>query len=84
VVTVVTLVAALRAVGLVLALGLFILPAITAYLWCERFGSLLLCAAIYGGVAAVLGCYASYHLNLPGVDRAWSPCWVWGSSFRYW
>lgn len=71
VVTVLSLVAALRAVGLVLALGLFILPAVTAYLWCERFGSMLLTASVYGGTAAVLGCYASYHLNLPS-----GPCMI--------
>lgn len=71
VMTVLNLVAALRAVGLVLALGLFILPAVTAYLWCERFGSMLLMAGICGGTGAVLGCYASYHLNLPS-----GPCMV--------
>ena len=62
---VINLVAALQAVGMVLALGLFILPAVTAYLWCERFGAMLLFSAIYGGVAACAGLYVSYHLNLP-------------------
>jgi zinc/manganese transport system permease protein len=62
---VVNLVAALNAVGLVLALGLFILPAATAYLWCERFGSMLLVAALYGGLASCAGLLASWHLNLP-------------------
>jgi len=71
VMTVLCLVAALRAVGLVLALGLFILPAVTAYLWCERFGSMLLVAASYGGIGAMLGCYLSYHLNV-----ASGPCMI--------
>ena len=62
---VINLVAALQAVGMVLALGLFILPAVTAYLWCERFGAMLLFAGIYGGVMASLGLFVSYHLNLP-------------------
>jgi ABC-type Mn2+/Zn2+ transport system permease subunit len=62
---VVNIVAALNAVGLVLALGLFILPAATAYLWCERFGSMLLLAAAYGGLASCAGLLASWHLNLP-------------------
>lgn len=62
---VVNLVAALQAVGMVLALGMFILPAVTAYLWCERFGSMLLLSATYGGVMSCLGLYLSYHLNLP-------------------
>lgn len=59
------IVAALNAVGLVLALGLFILPAATAYLWCERFGSMLLTAASVGGGAASAGLLASWHLDLP-------------------
>lgn len=62
---VLNLVAALQAVGMVLALGMFILPAVTAYLWCERFGSMLLLSALYGGVVACVGLYASYLLNLP-------------------
>lgn len=62
---VINLVAALQAVGMVLALGMFILPAVTAYLWCERFGSMLLLAAGYGGVMSCVGLLASYHLNLP-------------------
>ncbi len=62
---VINLVAALQAVGMVLALGLFILPAVTAYLWCERFGSMLVFSAIYGGLLACAGLFVSYHLNLP-------------------
>ncbi len=62
---VINLVAALQAVGMVLALGLFILPAVTAYLWCERFGALLVTAAAVGGIGAAGGLYASYHFNLP-------------------
>lgn len=62
---VINLVAALQAVGMVLALGLFILPAVTAYLWCERFGAMLVFSGIYGGVFACAGLFVSYHLNLP-------------------
>lgn len=62
---VVNLVAALQAVGMVLALGIFILPAVTAYLWCERFGAMLIFSAVYGGVLSCIGLLASYHLNLP-------------------
>jgi zinc/manganese transport system permease protein len=65
VVVVINLVAALQAVGMVLALGMFILPAVTAYLWCERFGSMLLVAAGYGGVMSCIGLLVSYHANLP-------------------
>ncbi len=62
---VINIVAALNAVGLVLSLGLFILPAATAYLWCERFGAMLLVSAVYGGVGSCLGLLASWHLGLP-------------------
>jgi zinc/manganese transport system permease protein len=62
---VINLVAALQAVGMVLALGLFVLPAVTAYLWCERFGAMLLFAGLYGGVVSCLGLLLSYHFNLP-------------------
>jgi zinc/manganese transport system permease protein len=62
---VLNLIAALQAVGMVLALGLFILPAATAYLWCERFGAMLLVAAIYGGVMSCVGLLLSWHLDLP-------------------
>ncbi len=62
---VVNIVAALNAVGLVLSLGLFILPAATAYLWCERFGTMLVVAALYGGLGSCAGLLASWHLGLP-------------------
>jgi hypothetical protein len=35
--TVLNLVAAMQTMGIVLALGLFLLPAVSAYLWCDRF-----------------------------------------------
>ncbi len=62
--TVLNLVAALQTMGVVLALGLFLLPAVSAYLWCDRFGSLLAAS-----VAVALGCSAggillSYHAGI--------------------
>ena len=63
--TVLNLVAALHSVGLVLALGLFVLPAVTAQLWCERIGRLLLTAGLIGPLGAGLGLLLSYHLDLP-------------------
>lgn len=64
-IVVINLVAALQAVGMVLALGIFILPAVTAYLWCEQFGAMLLVAGAYGGVMSCIGLLVSYHGNLP-------------------
>jgi len=62
---VINLVAALQAVGMVLSLGIFIIPAVTAYLWCERFGTMLIVSATYGGVMSAVGLLVSYHHNLP-------------------
>lgn len=62
---VINLISALQSVGIVLCLALFILPATTAYLWCERFGSMLLVSATTGAVGAVAGIIASWHLDLP-------------------
>ncbi len=61
---VLNLVAALQAMGIVLALGLFLLPAVTAYLWCDHFGRLLItsvCVALFGTFAGIL---LSYHAGL--------------------
>lgn len=69
--TVINLVAALRALGTVLALGLFLLPAVTAYLWCERWHRMLLLAMVLAAVGSVIGLLVSYHLGL-----ASGPCMV--------
>ncbi len=57
--TVVGLVASLHVLGVVLALGLFTLPAATAYLWCDRWGRMLLFAVL----DAVAGCVAGFLLS---------------------
>lgn len=69
--TVLDLIAALQAVGVVLALGLFILPAATAYLWCDRLARMLVMSAITGALGSLIGLYLSYGLNLPS-----GPCMV--------
>jgi zinc/manganese transport system permease protein len=61
---VLNLVAALHALGGVLALGLFMLPAVTAYLWCDRWGAMLAFAAIFAVCGAVGGLALSYHAGL--------------------
>lgn len=58
---VLNLVAALHAMGAVLALGLFILPAVTAYLWTDRLGVLFGCAVGHAVFGAVGGMLLSYH-----------------------
>jgi zinc/manganese transport system permease protein len=61
---VLNLVSALQAMGVILALGLFLLPAATAYLWCDRFGPMLMLATGVGMVGSTIGMMASYHTEL--------------------
>jgi zinc/manganese transport system permease protein len=68
---VLNLVAALHALGSVLAIGLFMLPAVTANLWCERWGRMLTVAALVAVVGSTLGLYLSYQAHL-----ASGPCMV--------
>jgi zinc/manganese transport system permease protein len=59
------LVAALQAMGVVLALGLFLLPAVTAYLWCDRLRGLLLLSIGIAATGSLAGILLSYHANIP-------------------
>ncbi len=61
---VLNLVAALHALGGVLALGLFMLPAVTAYLWCDRWGAMLIFAATYSVIGSLLGLWLSVQASL--------------------
>ncbi len=62
--TVLNLVAAMQTMGIVLALGLFLLPAVSAYLWCDRFASMLLVAVGFALAGSVLGILLSFHAGL--------------------
>lgn len=62
--TVLNLVAALQTMGVVLALGLFLLPAVSAYLWCDRFGGLLILAVVLALACSVAGILLSYHAGI--------------------
>jgi len=61
---VINLTAALQAMGVVLALGLFLLPAVTAYLWCRRFGLMLILSAAIAAAGSFAGLLLSYHARL--------------------
>jgi zinc/manganese transport system permease protein len=62
--TVLNLVAALQTMGVVLALGLFLLPAVSAYLWCDRFGWLLVTSVLIALGSSVAGILLSYHAGI--------------------
>jgi zinc/manganese transport system permease protein len=61
---VLNLVAALHAMGTVLALGLFMLPAVTAYLWVQRWDQLLLTAAACAVSGSLIGLTLSWYAGL--------------------
>ena len=62
--TVLNLVAAMQTMGIVLALGLFLLPAVGAYLWCDRFISMLLVSVGVAVVGSFVGILVSFHAGL--------------------
>ena len=62
--TVLNLVAALQTMGVVLALGLFLLPAVSAYLWCDHFGWLLVLSVVLAMASSAAGILLSYAAGL--------------------
>jgi len=69
--TVLGLVASLQAVGVLLSLGLIIMPAATAYLLTDSFPRMLWGGAILGMVSATGGLMISFHADIPS-----GPCIV--------
>jgi len=63
--TVLGLVASLQAVGVLLSLGLLILPAATAYLLTDSFNRMLWCGALLGTISALGGLFLSFFANIP-------------------
>lgn len=59
-----TIVSALRAVGIVLALAVLVTPPATAYLLTRRFAAMIALAAAVGAVSSVVGLYLSFYLDL--------------------
>jgi zinc/manganese transport system permease protein len=62
--TVLNLVAAMQTMGIVLALGLFLLPAVSAYLWCDTFISMLLLSVGLALLGSLVGILVSFHAGL--------------------
>jgi zinc/manganese transport system permease protein len=62
---VMNLVAACQAIGTLMALGMMMLPAITARLWAKQVWSLFLLAVTFAIVASYCGLLFSYHYNWP-------------------
>ena len=60
-----TIVASLKAVGVVLVLSLLITPAASAYLLVNRLHLVMLLGIVIGVVSSITGMYLSYYYNLP-------------------
>lgn len=60
-----TIIASLKAVGVILVLSLLITPAATAYLLVNRLHLVMLIGVIIGIFSSVSGMYLSYYFNLP-------------------
>lgn len=60
-----TIVASLKAVGVILVLALLITPAATAYLLVNRLHQVMLLGVLIGISSSVAGMYLSYFYNLP-------------------
>jgi len=69
--TVLGLVASLQAVGVLLSLGLLILPAATAYLLTDSFTRMLWSGAVLGFLSSIGGLFLSFYANIPS-----GPCIV--------
>ncbi|MEQ8385083.1 MAG: metal ABC transporter permease [Coleofasciculus sp. A1-SPW-01] len=60
-----TIVASLKAVGVILVLAMLITPGATAYLLVKRLHQMMLLGSGIGVVASISGMYLSYFFNLP-------------------
>lgn len=60
-----TIVASLKAVGVILVLALLITPGATAYLLVKQLNQMMILGAAIGVVASISGMYISYFFNLP-------------------
>ncbi|MFI6578610.1 metal ABC transporter permease [Nocardiopsis sp. NPDC050513] len=60
----VTVVVALQAVGIILVVAMVIIPGATAYLLTDRFERMLVISASVAVLAAFVGVFASFHVNV--------------------
>lgn len=60
-----TIVASMKAVGVILVLSLLITPGATAYLLVTRLHQVMILGAVIGIISSISGMYLSYFFNLP-------------------
>lgn len=59
-----TIVISIQAVGIILVVALLVTPSATAYLLTERFLRMMILGVLLAALAAVIGLYLSYYLNV--------------------
>jgi len=59
-----TIVISIQAVGIILVVALLVTPSATAYLLTNRFSRMMLLGILFAALAAVIGLYLSYYLNV--------------------
>jgi len=59
-----TIVISIQAVGIILVVALLVTPSATAYLLTERFFRMMVLGVVLAALAAVIGLYLSYYLNV--------------------
>jgi manganese/iron transport system permease protein len=59
-----TIVISIQAVGIILVVALLVTPSATAYLLTERFFRMMILGVVLAALAAVIGLYLSYYMNL--------------------
>jgi len=64
-----TIVASLKAVGVILVLALLITPGATAYLLVKRLNQMMILGAMIGIAASISGMYISYFSICPLVQQ---------------
>ena len=65
VLVVLNLVAGFQALGTLMAVGIMLLPAVTARFWAEEVSGLVLVAILFAFAASLFGLLLSYYANLP-------------------
>ena len=82
-----TIVASLKAVGVILVLSLLITPAATAYLLTKRLHQMMFVGVGIGVISSITGMYLSYFYNLPSgpaIVLVASGIFAFVFSFRLW
>ena len=59
-----TIVISIQAVGIILVVALLVTPSATAYLLTERFFRMMILGVVLAALAAVIGLYLSFYLNV--------------------